>query len=462
MPPPKGVKCKKVNNETLLEGKEKITRRSSRKKVNYVESDDDFQCENKSEESEDCTEESEDDKANARAQKVSMSSKKQLNTKSTNKKHVRNKKLKVPNMQEHKNLASLFKPGNNVIIQSQLDLSDTDSDSCSDSEPSKALIATPLTLPNTDTNDVNNFQEEAVPTCDINLWKQNLEALEVKPKLELEDPEEATSSKKGKLLKKGVAKLLKLAGEKKEESSSEDENWEKIDEKPLSVAEKKLPTKNVEVTIDLKTERRSKKERDLQEMLRLQVNRYRKQVQIDLHKASLVGALAHGYFINKMLNDETLIGSALSVIPSAHCYPPKRTNLNYVEKLVKWFKQRFELFTSIDSSYPNQQSLLKCISTGRAKCVETLVFACVILCRSLGILCRLVVVLQPLPSKVDRRHLEPKESTGKNENERKKPPKLSPSHSDSDENVPVKKGKETQPRLSKRKQKTGQQVMIFQ
>ena len=77
MPPPKGVKCKKVNNETLLEGKEKITRRSSRKKVNYVESDDDFQCENKSEESEDCTEESEDDKANARTQKVSMSSKKQ-------------------------------------------------------------------------------------------------------------------------------------------------------------------------------------------------------------------------------------------------------------------------------------------------------------------------------------------------------------------------------------------------
>ena len=451
MPLPRGTKLKKANVDTLSEENKETIRRSSRKKVSYAESDDDFQCEGDSGESEDNTEESESEKSGVKKNTVSKA---KLST--TKNKNMRNKKTKLVTVQESKSLSSMFKPGNNVIIQSQLDLSDTDSDSCSDAEPSKVSTAASSPIPAAaSTDDTIDYPEEAEPAYDINLWKQNLEALEVKPKLEPEEPEELNVSKKGKILKKGVAKLLKLAGEKKEESSSEDENWEKIDEKVLPVVEEKLPAKNVEVTIDLKLQRRSKKERDLHEMLRLQVNRIRKQVQIDLHKASLVGALAHGYLTNKILNDETLIGSALSVIPSAHCYPPKRTDMNYVEKLVKWFKQRFVLAVTMDSSYPDQQSLLKCISTGRADSVESLVYACVILCRSLGILCRFVVVLQPLSSKVDRRHLEAKNSDEKGT---KDPSILLLSDSDDDEIVTPKeetrKGKELQRNQSNNKKQS--------
>ena len=447
---PRGAKRKKDGAEVFADQNARNTRRSSRKQVNYVQSDDEYH-------SEDGTEESEDDHIDFVKKKLSKPK-----LASEKMKNARIKKTKVAPVQESKSLASMFKPGNNIVIQSQLDLSDTDSDSCSDPGPSKiSPPATSTLLPVADNISENDHFEESAPACDINLWKQNLEALETKPRLDLEELEEPTFSKKGKHLKKGVAKLLKLAGEIKEESSSEDENWEKIEEKVLLVAEKKPLGGNVEVTIDLKIGRRSKKERDLHEMLRLQVNRFRKQVQIDLHKASLVGALAHGYLSNKMLNDEILIGSALSVIPSAHCYPPKRTNLNYVEKLVKWFKQRFELAATIDSSYPNQQSLLKCISTGRANSVETLVFACVTLCRSLGILCRLVVVLQPLSSKVDPRYLEPKNSDGKSGKDCKDRPKpLSPNSDDDGIDPPKKgaKGKGIQSRPSSRKKKESNQV----
>ena len=425
--------------------KSHVNNRTDSKKIGKRPADDDF-VDDFGEE--DVSDESEDD--HVETIKKHLSKIKLPATRKTNSIKSKSKSMKVP---ESRNLKLLLRPAENVIVKSELDLSDTDSDSCSSPEPPKtSKVPLPSNrensaIPNNKTGSeaeawTQNLKaldvkldadssppppathqektEEPATSCNINLWTENLAALDVKPKRSSDDSQSPVTSKKGKILKKinskkGVARLLKLGGEKEEDSSSEDDDWEKINEQANDEQVETAASKNVQVTIEVKKgDQRNKKERDFHEMLRLKVNRYRKQVQIQLHKASLVGTLAHGYLFNRMLNDETLMATALSLIPSAHCYPPKRTNLNYVEKLVKWFKQRFVLAVDedIDCTYPDKGSLARCISSGRAESVEALVSACVVLCRSLGLSCRLVLSLQPLTSKVDSRELQQPKKEG--------------------------------------------------
>lgn len=135
---------------------------------------------------------------------------------------------------------------------------------------------------------------------------------------------------------------------------------------------------------------------------------------------SLVGLLAHGYLINKTLGNPTLLATALSVVPPSG-FPPVRTDLNYLEKLVKWASNRFKVKTPKMTLrfFPGMERILRCISTGEAESFEELVYSCIAICRSLGILTRLVLSLQPLPAKVDSSELQPKSQDGKKTKEKK-------------------------------------------
>lgn len=108
------------------------------------------------------------------------------------------------------------------------------------------------------------------------------------------------------------------------------------------------------------------------------------------------------------------MGTALSIVPESG-FPPARTDLNYLEKLVKWFSTHFKLDKSekFQSLSPLKDRILKCIGTAKAQSIEELVFTCVTLCRSLGILARLVLSLQPLAAKVDSKELQPKSQSKK-------------------------------------------------
>lgn len=142
-----------------------------------------------------------------------------------------------------------------------------------------------------------------------------------------------------------------------------------------------------------------------------------------------MGLLAHGYLINKMLSDPALLGTALSIVPSSG-FPPTRTDLNYLEKLVKWISNHFKVVASKvnQRSYPVKENILNCISSGKAQCVEELVYTSITLCRSLGILSRLVLSLQPLSAKVDSSELQPKAQSKKKAKEKKE--EISPSEED--------------------------------
>lgn len=110
-----------------------------------------------------------------------------------------------------------------------------------------------------------------------------------------------------------------------------------------------------------------------------------------MHQISLVSLLAHGFLVNKWLNDPVLLASALSIVPS-NGFPSSRTDLGYLEKLLKWIRKRFAVSpaktSALDNRFPNKDAVLQCISSSKAACPEELVYACVALCRSLGILTR--------------------------------------------------------------------------
>lgn len=334
MPPRKGAKRKSESPptvETSAPGKTYSTRSSNRKRVSYNESenedevnepppkilcsssDDDFVVDDEEKYEQDC----------AKLPSViatEVNNKKIAKKTIAHKKQVLKKNGKNSNPQAPINIA--FKPVSydESKIKSELNLSDnsdsedsSDEGSCSpqNSSTDAACQATSSKLSKVLDNqmqqtDCSVKNETDVGTdCDgVNPWMKNLEALQnecnqfnqIQPPMKTEH-----TPKKGKktkqVLKKGskntmmktepneitVAEMLKL--EKDQSSSSEnddDENWEKV--KPTATCddpeqERELP-KSVEVTLDVSSLKRKKKGLDLHNIIRLKINRIRKEIQL--------------------------------------------------------------------------------------------------------------------------------------------------------------------------------------
>lgn len=202
-------------------------------------------------------------------------------------------------------------------IKSELNLSDdSDSDdSDSDTGPTQVLSKTndkkptisssfEVIQPKLENEDAPELEtpEVANNSSAVNPWMKNLEALkeecqtenkqplvkkektDTTPKKKVKTPAKQSRRKSNKNKPENpdeitVAELLKL--EKMEDSSSdeEDENWEKV--KPSSVTEKEIDLpKSVEVTLDITGIKRKKKGPDIQNMIRLKINRIRREIQL--------------------------------------------------------------------------------------------------------------------------------------------------------------------------------------
>lgn len=165
---------------------------------------------------------------------------------------------------------------------------------------------------------------------------------------------------------------------------------------------------------------------------------------------SLVGLLAHGFLVNKMLNDPEIAASALSIVPQSGL-PPSRTDLNYLEKMVNWIRKHFKLNlkSTATPSYPSKADVLRCISSSEAKSKKELVYTSIAICRSLGILARFVWSLQPMSSKVDSNELQlkkPMSSSNKTSKKTEKDESMSessrkPTKEDGKASASQKKGK---------------------
>lgn len=165
-----------------------------------------------------------------------------------------------------------------------------------------------------------------------------------------------------------------------------------------------VPKEGVQVTIELPNSKQKIKSKgfDIEAAMKRRINLIKKENQIFMHKVHVLCWVAHCLHLNRTINNDDLLGIALSLIPSKHCYPPKHADLSYLEKLVDWFvtkvivdKDHKHALNS--SNLPLLDILETAINIKTAFSLRDLVLIFVCMVRSLGINARLVVSLRPVP-----------------------------------------------------------------
>ena len=168
---------------------------------------------------------------------------------------------------------------------------------------------------------------------------------------------------------------------------------------------------NLEIYVELQQHNREKKtksQQDIEMAFKRRLNRDIKERQVLLHKVSLLCHFGRLLFYNRLLNDTILMNKALKMLPSKSAYPPERgTEIKYFQSMATWFKSAIKLKTQ--NLYPDKSAaktkvkahveLLKQIENKEARCKQDMIFILVILLRGMGLQCRLVVNMQPLPLK---------------------------------------------------------------
>ncbi|GCB74916.1 hypothetical protein scyTo_0020290 [Scyliorhinus torazame] len=91
-------------------------------------------------------------------------------------------------------------------------------------------------------------------------------------------------------------------------------------------------------------------EAQFEDYLRRMINRFTRNLRVDIHKVHLVCLLANGMFRNRMCNEPELWAMALSLIPTnLAMVPGGRVEIPYISKLLKWFVSTFDIDPSLPS-----------------------------------------------------------------------------------------------------------------
>ncbi|XP_049837744.1 DNA repair protein complementing XP-C cells homolog isoform X2 [Schistocerca gregaria] len=191
--------------------------------------------------------------------------------------------------------------------------------------------------------------------------------------------------------------------ESEEEGSSD---WEEVDTNTFKGQEIKhtIPKEGIAVTVQIPNMHQKKKKKavDVAGYVRRQINRVRRDIQILMHKAHLLCWVAHGNYVNKILNSEMLMALSLSLVPSKYCYTDRQIDLADLKRIVQWFSKTVAVQENVDDKQHLFISLLAQFQKKAAKSRKDMVLMFVCVLRSLGINTRLVISLQPLPLKPPR------------------------------------------------------------
>ncbi|XP_038667938.1 DNA repair protein complementing XP-C cells [Scyliorhinus canicula] len=99
-----------------------------------------------------------------------------------------------------------------------------------------------------------------------------------------------------------------------------------------------------------KRERREKRQAQFEDYLRRMINRFTRNLRVDIHKVHLLCLLANGMFRNRMCNEPELWAMALSLIPAnLAMVPGGDVEIPYISKLLKWFVSTFDIDPSLPS-----------------------------------------------------------------------------------------------------------------
>ncbi|XP_030378291.1 DNA repair protein complementing XP-C cells homolog [Scaptodrosophila lebanonensis] len=195
------------------------------------------------------------------------------------------------------------------------------------------------------------------------------------------------------------------------ENDTDDSEWEEVagaidEESDCDVTPN--VSGDLEIHVDLPSRHANKEKKtqhDLELALKRRMNRDIKDKQLLLHKVSLMCLIARSYKYNRLLGHTSLMQAALKLLPSKNAYPTQRgTELKYLQSFVTWFKTAVKLTTP--NLYPEKTSksktgiideLLAQIKRKEARCKQDMIFIFIVLARGMGMHCRLIVNMQPLP-----------------------------------------------------------------
>ncbi|XP_058171137.1 DNA repair protein complementing XP-C cells homolog [Anopheles ziemanni] len=208
------------------------------------------------------------------------------------------------------------------------------------------------------------------------------------------EPKATTSSRTRKATKKPV---------------DSDSDWEEVEENAHpTTAEVSDDRKTVQITLRQDGPVKKKKkctEIDVDACLIRMINREKRDAQLVLHKMTIIMGIAHGNYTNTVLNDPCLLAIGNGMIPSERCYPKGRTSLGYIEQILKYYREIVDvkdtrMFVRSWKRLSLQKSLRLQLLSQMANCKRDYILLFIILLRSIGVQCRMVMSLQVVPKNV--------------------------------------------------------------
>ncbi|XP_033156406.1 DNA repair protein complementing XP-C cells homolog isoform X2 [Drosophila mauritiana] len=194
---------------------------------------------------------------------------------------------------------------------------------------------------------------------------------------------------------------------------TDDSDFEEVADADLSSDQDDGETPNIsgdlEIRVGLEGLRPTKEQKtqhELEMALKRRLNRDIKDRQILLHKVSLMCQIARSLKYNRLLSEsDSLMQATLKLLPSRNAYPTERgTELKYLQSFVTWFKTSIKLLSpnlySAQSPAMKEailEALLEQVKRKEARCKQDMIFIFIALARGMGMHCRLIVNLQPMP-----------------------------------------------------------------
>ena len=139
----------------------------------------------------------------------------------------------------------------------------------------------------------------------------------------------------------------KLIKSDSDSNSSEDEEWEEVKDDNLSDFDDykpDIPKEGVEITINDPLVKAVKKRKsvDINDIIRQKLNRFKRELQLNKHKTSLLLFISRALYLNESLNDEILRAIAFSISINQF-KAPKKLTIKYLNDFIDWFNKNFEL-----------------------------------------------------------------------------------------------------------------------
>lgn len=140
-------------------------------------------------------------------------------------------------------------------------------------------------------------------------------------------------------------------------------------------------------------------------MMKRKINRVKKEYQVYMHKVHVLCWLGHGNYVSQVLNDQTILAAALSVVPSKECYPGERVDMKYLEQITTWYNDKMSIKQDKGENKfkpkapPLKNILLEQMKQRVFTTKKYMVFTFVSMLRSLGLQCRVMFNFVVLPIK---------------------------------------------------------------